>query len=97
MHMKEKQVEMHAIAKGSVQGVFFRDTTRLCAKRLGINGSVKNLQDGTVEIYAQGNKDLLEQLIEEVKKNLSYPGYIKDIDISYLPLTKTFDSFQIIY
>jgi acylphosphatase len=39
---------------GKVQGVYFRHSTRLEAQRLGLNGSARNLPDGSVEVLAQG-------------------------------------------
>jgi acylphosphatase len=39
---------------GRVQGVFFRHSTRIEAERLGIRGSVRNLPDGSVEVFAWG-------------------------------------------
>ena len=47
---------------GRVQGVFFRDSTRREAQRLGINGHAINLSDGTVEVLAAGPADALAEL-----------------------------------
>lgn len=51
------------IIKGKVQGVFYRGSTREQAEHLGINGEVKNMPDGSVELIAEGNKEAVEQLI----------------------------------
>ena len=48
--------------QGRVQGVFFRDSTRREAERLGIRGHAINLPDGTVEVLAAGSADALDQL-----------------------------------
>lgn len=50
------------IITGKVQGVFFRDNTRKNAIKIGLNGYVKNLPNGTVEIVAQGEKAQIEEL-----------------------------------
>lgn len=50
--MDEKQVR--AIAKGKVQGVWFRRSTLEQAERLALKGTVRNLPDGSVEIVARG-------------------------------------------
>jgi acylphosphatase len=48
--------------KGKVQGVFFRAGTKDKADELGVNGWVRNTEDGDVEVLAQGSTDLLNQL-----------------------------------
>jgi acylphosphatase len=48
---------------GLVQGVFFRREITDHARRLGISGWVKNLQDGRVEALAEGEKGRLDELI----------------------------------
>jgi acylphosphatase len=52
------------VAKGRVQGVWFRDSTRREAQRLGITGYAKNLADGNVEIFACGSPAALDGLLE---------------------------------
>lgn len=47
---------------GRVQGVFFRDSTRREAERLGISGHAINLPDGTVEVLASGPASALDEL-----------------------------------
>jgi len=53
---------------GRVQGVWFRDSTRKEAERLGITGYAINLPDGNVEVLACGLQeaiDLLEAWLHE--------------------------------
>ena len=47
---------------GRVQGVWFRDSTRREATRLGISGHAINLPDGTVEVLAFGPAAELDEL-----------------------------------
>jgi acylphosphatase len=47
---------------GKVQGVYFRHATRLTALRLDVNGSARNLPDGSVEVLAHGEPGALEAL-----------------------------------
>ena len=49
---------------GKVQGVFFRDTARIEAEKLGLTGFVRNTPDGTVEIVAEGEDKNLKKFIE---------------------------------
>ena len=57
--------------KGRVQGVGFRHFTMQQARRLGVNGWVRNESDGSVRVVAEGAKDVLEQLLERLKKGPS--------------------------
>ena len=47
---------------GRVQGVWFRDSTRREAERLGITGHAINLPDGSVEVLACGTGEALTAL-----------------------------------
>lgn len=49
--------------RGKVQGVFFRESTRLEATRLGLTGWVRNRDDGSVEAVAEGEPAALEEFI----------------------------------
>ncbi len=53
---------LHAHVRGRVQGVYFRGWTRSQAQRLGLNGWVRNLRDGRVEVLAQGDETALREL-----------------------------------
>lgn len=50
------------IIHGRVQGVFFRESTRTEARRLGLAGHAHNLVDGTVEVLAVGEPGAIEAL-----------------------------------
>ncbi len=54
---------LHAVVHGFVQGVNFRYYTRQQALRLGLRGWVKNLEDGSVEVLAEGPRPALHQLL----------------------------------
>jgi len=47
---------------GRVQGVWFRDSTRREARRLGITGHAINLPDGNVEVLAVGTPAAVQEL-----------------------------------
>jgi len=60
-------MRIRLIAKGIVQGVGFRYFVRSCALKNNIKGLVRNLQDGSVEIFAEGEEVDLSNFIEEVR------------------------------
>jgi acylphosphatase len=47
---------------GKVQGVFFRHSTRLEARRLALRGMARNMPDGSVEVLVQGAAAAIEEL-----------------------------------
>jgi acylphosphatase len=50
------------MVSGMVQGVWFRESARREATRLGLNGSASNLPDGRVEVIAVGSGKNIDQL-----------------------------------
>jgi len=48
--------------RGRVQGVWFREATRIEAERLGLRGWVKNCADGSVEAVAEGSAGAVREL-----------------------------------
>lgn len=52
---------------GRVQGVGFRFYTAQQGTKLALNGSVKNLSDGSVLIIAQGEKQAMDNLRQWLK------------------------------
>ncbi len=50
-------------AHGRVQGVFFRDSMRAEAERLGVSGWVRNDPDGTVEALVSGEPAAVDALV----------------------------------
>jgi len=59
---KQHRGRLMAIVHGHVQGVSFRYYTRQRARGLGLVGYVRNCQDGTVEIVAEGPESSLWRL-----------------------------------
>jgi len=53
-----------AVVRGRVQGVGYRQATRVAARALGLHGWVRNTRDGTVELFAQGDEDAVNRLVD---------------------------------
>lgn len=54
---------VHLFISGTVQGVWFRESTRKEAERLGVTGWVRNLGDGRVEALAEGAPAHLQEFV----------------------------------
>lgn len=57
------QRAVHCFVRGRVQGVWYRASAQKEAERLGLTGWVRNCDDGSVEIHAEGDEGTLEQFI----------------------------------
>lgn len=68
--MSDDPVRLTAWVRGRVQGVGFRWWTRARALELGLTGTATNLDDGRVEVVAEGARSACEALLEM----LSSPG-----------------------
>jgi acylphosphatase len=62
--MAPKPSAFHAIVSGRVQGVGFRYEARREALRLRLFGWVRNLDDGSVELWAEGDGAVLAEFRE---------------------------------
>ena len=83
----------HIFYSGTVQGVGFRYTARNYAVRLGLTGWVKNLPDGNVEIFVQGKKEVIEELLAKLGKH--FEGFIKDRHVDFVDAHHHLKSFEI--
>ena len=92
--MEEKQI--HAVIRGRVQGVFFRDNTRREAIRYGITGWVRNCTDGSVETVMSGT----EKAIAHMELWLTHgepPAQVSQTEIVEVVQVESFKDFSIRY
>ena len=93
------QTTMEARARiligGRVQGIFFRQFTKVNADKLGLMGWVRNNEDGQVEVVVEGKKDKIDELIKLLKKGPLLSS-VSQIDISWEKPTGEFLNFKII-
>lgn len=81
---------------GTVQGVGFRYSTQKLALSLGILGYVKNNNDGTVSINAQGPDKKINLFIEKIKQGPALFGNVDKVEINFNENVKKYSNFSII-
>jgi len=59
---RDDDVVRRFLVFGTVQGVYFRHSTRLEARRLNLRGFARNLPDGSVEVLARGEAAAVDEL-----------------------------------
>ncbi len=90
MNIIRKRFKFH----GRVQGVGFRYRAEKSASIYGINGWIRNNDDGTVDMEAQGNRDNIEKMIELIKKGNFIE--IEMVEEKNIPLKNDEYGFQIL-
>ena len=86
----------HLIIEGRVQGVFFRACAKEQADELKLNGWVRNLPGGLVEIQVEGWKENLERFLDWCHAG-SPDAVVTNVSVKYLQPTGEFGSFNIEY
>jgi len=83
----------HFRVRGQVQGVFFRASTEAVALRLGLNGWVRNSENGDVELVACGT---VRQLSEMEKWLWQGPSSARVTGVQRTPAAfQTFNGFEV--
>ena len=85
---------IHILVYGKVQGVFFRQNAKELASGLGIKGYTKNLEDGSLEIIAEGPNQKLDEFIEFCKKGPNGAS-VESAKITYDEYKNEFEDFEI--
>lgn len=81
--------------KGTIQGVFYRSFVKENAERYNVKGFVRNLEDGRVEVFLEGNADDVNKMIELCKKGPKH-SQIKNVEIKQEPF-QGFNNFKILH
>jgi len=84
-----------AVIKGIVQGVNFRNFTKLEAERIGIKGYVRNTHDGHVEAFFEGEEEKIKEMIASV--HVGPPSSrVKEVKLYEQDNLSDFNDFKII-
>ncbi|KKH94296.1 hypothetical protein EO95_14880 [Methanosarcina sp. 1.H.T.1A.1] len=89
----EKRAEIKVY--GRVQKAGFRDFIDEIAFNLNLNGYVKNLDDGTVQVVCEGNEDAIRELLTKINIT-QYPIRVENIDVVYKKPTGEYTAFELI-
>lgn len=91
----DRAVRLHALVRGRVQGVFFREYTRRNALGLGLVGEVRNLPDGTtVEVVAEGPRAALEELLALLREGPPR-SRVTEVEVRWTAARSESTSFQV--
>ena len=89
-------IELHALARGRVEGVFFRDFVQTHALRLELTGWVRNLPDGaTVEVLAQGSEAALQELLAHLRQG-PRGSSVSEVEVQRSPSTELLGTFEVV-
>jgi acylphosphatase len=86
---------LRILYSGRVQGVGFRYAAKALAAGFEVNGIVRNLPDGRVELVVEGARAELEEFRKAVQDS-EIGGLIRHEDASWMPAQNEFSGFEIV-
>ena len=92
LEMRRERVTMYY--SGPVQGIGFRYTVRNLVNGFEATGTVRNLDDGRVELIAEGDRAELEGLLEAVRQSHA-GGFIRGEQLDWTAARNEFGDFKI--
>jgi acylphosphatase len=78
----DDRTRAHVFVSGRVQGVYYRATTREAAEDRGVDGWVRNLDDGRVEAVFEGPRTAVEGMVEWCETG-SPAADVSDVEVEY--------------
>lgn len=81
---------------GRVQGVFFRAETQKTATSLKLNGWVRNMEDGRVEVLLEGEDSSMDRMVAWCHQGPP-AARVDHVDVLEEPFTGTLSGFRISY
>ena len=92
--MKKSAVKVNI--KGFVQGIFFRASTKETADSLGLKGWVRNLPDGSVEAFFEGEDDKVKEAVRWCRSGPP-SARVSEVDEKLMEYCEENNSFEIRY
>jgi acylphosphatase len=89
-----KQVKLRI--KGRVQGVFFRESAKEEALRLGLCGWVRNTRDGDVEATVQGAPAEVDEFVSWCHQGPPH-AWVESVQVDDSEATEQFQTFRVIH
>ena len=87
---------VRVVISGKVQDVSFRSFIKRNADMMGLKGFVRNRDDSKLEALIEGEKDMIEALIEAMRTGPER-AVVKDIDIEWQSHSGIYTDFKVIY
>ena len=81
------------IVKGKVQKVRYRSKVVEIAKNLGVLGEVENLEDSSVRIFAEAEKEVLDEFTGKIRLK-NHLIDVRDVSVSFEGATGEFSTFR---
>ena len=82
------------LIKGMVQGVGFRYFAQRSAARHQVRGYVRNLEDGRVEVHAEGGERAVEEFKNDLRAGPAFSN-VDDMEETVLEPTDRYSAFRI--
>lgn len=89
-----KEARLEAVVRGVVQGVGFRFFVEREARSFGVVGYVRNRSDGGVEVVAEGEKGLLEELLASLRRG-PRGAHVSGVDARWTESQREFNRFEV--
>jgi acylphosphatase len=88
-------VRLTARVEGIVQAVGFRYWTRRKADELGLTGTVRNDDDGSVAVVVEGAQPVVLEFLNWLRSGKA-PGRVENVEDAVAPATGEFKEFRVV-